>query len=676
MSARARQMPVPQLLASSGRERVVIENISPLIDCGRFAVKRIVGEQLWVEADCFADSHDLLACVIKYRHDDDAEWRESAMAAQGNDRWRAAFTVDRIGVWRFGVVAWIDTLRSWAHDFARRIEPADVRVAARAGADLIAAAARRATAIERAQLEAWAGQLREEPDAERLHELALDAGLMALASLHARRNAAVRSAYLRAVVDRPRARFSTWYEMFPRSCAREPGLHGTFDDVCSQLDYIAQMGFDVLYLPPIHPIGRERRKGRNNAVVATAADVGSPWAIGSDEGDHKAVHPQLGTHAEFRRLLEAARGRGIEIALDFALQCAPDHPYVSAHPQWFRRRADGSVQYAENPPKKYQDIYPFNFESDDWQALWHELRDIITFWIGQGVVLFRVDNPHTKPFAFWQWVIAETKREHPDVLFLSEAFTRPKVMHRLAKLGFSQSYTYFTWRQTKRELTEYFTELAHGPGREYFRPNCWPNTPDILPAHLQSGGTPEFALRLVLAATLAANYGIYGPAFELKEHIAREPGSEEYLNSEKYEIRNWERARADSLAAFIGRVNRIRHSHEALQSDGSLHFHPVDNDMLICYSKAAPGQADVILTVVNLDHRYVQSGWIDLDLAPLALAPGASYEVHDLLSGARYSWHGSRNFVRLDPAVAPAHIFHLPGRAPSAVSGQPPDDTH
>jgi len=460
-------------------------------------------------------------------------------------------------------------------------------------------------------------------------------------------------------VDRERARFSTWYELFPRSAAQTPGAHGTFDDVRRRLPYIAGMGFDVLYLPPIHPIGRERRKGVNNAVAAAPGDVGSPWAIGAAEGGHKAVHPQLGTHADFRRLLADARTCGIEIALDIAFQCAPDHPYVTDHPQWFRWRPDGTVQYAENPPKKYQDIYPFNFESADWQALWRELREVIAFWIDQGVLLFRVDNPHTKPFRFWERVIAEIRREHPDVLFLAEAFTRPRIMHRLAKVGFSQSYTYFTWRNTKAELTEYFTELAQGPGREYFRPNCWPNTPDILHEYLQRGGAPAFRARLVLAATLAANYGIYGPAFELMEHTPREPGSEEYLNSEKYQVRHWDLERPDSLAPLIGKINRIRQANPALQSDWSLRFHPVDNDALICYSKTAAAQGNAIVVVVNLDPESAQSGWVALDLAVLGLAADLSFEVHDLLSGARYTWHGSRNYVRLDPSRSPAHIFEL-----------------
>jgi starch synthase (maltosyl-transferring) len=419
------------------------------------------------------------------------------------------------------------------------------------------------------------------------------------------------------------------------------------------------MGFDVLYLPPIHPIGRERRKGRNNQESAQPGDVGSPWGIGAAEGGHTAIHPDLGTLDDFRRLVAAARTRGMEIAMDVAFQVAPDHPWVTQHPEWFRKRPDGTIQYAENPPKKYQDIYPIDFDTQDWRALWLALRDVIAFWRDQGIEIFRVDNPHTKPFVFWEWVIAEIRREHPGVIFLSEAFTRPRVMHRLAKLGFTQSYTYFTWRTTKEELIEYFTELTQTDSREYFRPNCWPNTPDILPYHLQNAGLPMFRIRLALAATLAANYGIYGPAYELGENRPRDAKSEEYLASEKYEIKHWDVERSDSLAPFIAKVNAIRRAHPALQSDGSLAFHPADSSQLLCYSKRAGD--DRIVVVVNLDPHHVQSGWVTLDLAALGLAPGTNYRVEDLLSGEIYGWRDARNFVMLDPARLPAHILRIVG---------------
>jgi len=432
------------------------------------------------------------------------------------------------------------------------------------------------------------------------------------------------------------------------------------------------MGFDVLYLPPIHPIGETERKGRNNALSAAPGDPGSPWAIGSPEGGHKSVHPALGTLADFRRLVETARTQGIEVALDIAYQCSPDHPYVREHPAWFRHRPDGSIQYAENPPKKYQDIYPFDFDTDDWRALWDELKSIVDHWIAQGVRFFRVDNPHTKPFAMWQWMIGEIKREHPDVVFLSEAFTRPRPMHRLAKVGFTQSYTYFTWRTTKVELTEYFTELTQSPSREYFRPNVWPNTPDILHAYLQQGGRPAFIARFVLAATLAANYGIYGPAFELTEHVPREPGSEEYLNSEKYEIRDWPRGRADSLRPVVARVNAIRRANAALHADWQLRFHATDNPEIICYSKATEDLANAILVVVNLDPHHRQSGFVEVTLAALGVGAGDAFDLHDLLTDARYVWHGARNYVELRPYEMPAHIFRVMPRAPHEIRPPPP----
>jgi starch synthase (maltosyl-transferring) len=419
------------------------------------------------------------------------------------------------------------------------------------------------------------------------------------------------------------------------------------------------MGFDVLYLPPIHPVGHTHRKGKNGSPTAGPRDPGSPWAIGSEEGGHKAVHPQLGTLEDFHRFVDKAREHSMEVALDISFQCSPDHPYVREHPSWFRRRPDDTVQYAENPPKKYEDIYPFDFETEDWRELWEELKSIVLFWIAQGIRIFRVDNPHTKPFVFWEWLIDEIKRDHPDVILLSEAFTRPKIMYRLAKLGFSQSYTYFAWRNTKWEFSQYFTELTQTEVREYFRPNLWPNTPDILTEYLQSGGRPAFMTRLVLAATLGASYGIYGPAFELCENRPREPGSEEYLNSEKYEIKQWELDRPDSLKDLIARVNQIRRENPALQSDWSLVFHQVDNEQIICYSKRSEDLENVILVVVNLDPRYMQSGWVELALDELGLDGDESYQVHDLLTGARHRWQGRRNYVELNPHVVPAHVFRL-----------------
>ncbi|MEO5765240.1 MAG: maltotransferase domain-containing protein [Casimicrobiaceae bacterium] len=642
------------------RARAVVEGIAPAIDGGRFAVKRIAGDRVDVEADCFTDGHDVLAVLLRYRGEADAAWQETPMVALGNDRWRGAFTVASPGRYRYAVTAWVDAFLSWRHDFARRIDADDLRLAARTGALLIDAAAERAEGIDRQQLLQWSAQLSAQDDVPALRVLALNEELWAVARRHPDRSQATTCPVeFPLVVDRERARFSAWYELFPRSCATAPDVHGTLRDCIERLPYVAAMGFDVLYLPPVHPIGRERRKGRNNSLEARTSDVGSPWAIGAADGGHKALLRELGTPDDFRALVAAARKHGLELALDIAFQCAPDHPYVGEHPDWFRRRADGTVQYAENPPKKYQDIYPFNFETGQWEALWLELASVFAHWIGEGVRIFRVDNPHTKPFAFWEWVIARVKHDHPDVLFLSEAFTRPKVMHRLAKVGFTQSYTYFTWRNTKRELTEYFTELTRGPGRDYFRPNCWPNTPDILPEPLQMGGRAAFMSRLVLAATLAGNYGIYGPAFELLEGVAREPGTEEYLDSEKYQLRQWDLEREDSLAGLIGRVNAARRGNPALQRDDGLRFVAVDNDELIAYTKVDAEGANVLLIVVNLDPHHTQSGWVSLDLADLGIAADQTFQVHDLLTDVRYLWTGAHNFVMLDPARVPAHVFRL-----------------
>jgi starch synthase (maltosyl-transferring) len=642
-----------------GRRRAVIEGVSPEIDGGRFPIKRSVGETVTVEADVFADGHDAIACVLKYRREDEKGWVESRMEPLLNDRWRAAFRVQGLGRYRYTVDAWIDRFFSWSNGLAKKVDAAqDVSVDLLAGAAFIDEASRKASGNDKKQLQAFCAALRSEEEDKVAR--ALDPRLASLMKLYSvRRWVTSYGKELIVVVERGKARSSAWYEMFPRSCALEPGRHGTFRDCERRLDYVAASGFDVLYLPPIHPIGHAFRKGKNSTLQANPDDPGSPWAIGSADGGHKAVHSQLGTLADFRRLVAKAKELGIEIALDIAYQCAPDHPYVREHPQWFRKRPDGTVQYAENPPKKYQDIYPIDFECEDWQALWHELKSVILFWCAQDVRIFRVDNPHTKTFPFWEWVIAEIKKDYPEVLFLAEAFTRPKVMYRLAKLGFSQSYTYFAWRNTKAELTEYFTELTQTEVAEYFRPSLWPNTPDILTEYLQFGGRPAFMARLVLAATLGANYGIYGPAFELCERLPREPGSEEYLDSEKYEIRQWDLNREDSLQEFIARVNRIRRENTALHSDRSLRFYPIDNDEIICFSKQTNDQSNVILVVVNLDPHHRQSGWLSLPLEQLRLDPHQPFQVHDLLTDARYLWHGPKCYVELDPQIVPAHIFRV-----------------
>ena len=646
-----------------GRVRAVIDGVLPAVDGGRFPVKCIAGETVAIEAHCFADGHDRLRVVLGWHAIGASEEYEVDMQPQANDVWLAEFTPPRAGRYRYTVTAWVDHFESWRHELERRDDRADIRTALAVGATLIDEVAARAAGSDAAILTEWSAQLRTAGtgagvDAGAQKAMALDAARARIVARYADRTLAATRG-LELVVDRKRAGFSSWYEMFPRSAGAEPGHHGTFRDVEARLAYLAGMGFDVLYFPPIHPIGRINRKGTNNALAARPEDVGSPWAIGAAEGGHKDILPQLGTLEDFRHLSAKAREFGIEIALDIAFQCAPDHPYVTAHPQWFKHRPDGSVQYAENPPKKYQDIYPFDFETEDWRALWLELKSIVDYWIAKGVKIFRIDNPHTKTFGFWEWLIEAIKRDHPDVIFLAEAFTRPKLMHRLAKLGFSQSYTYFTWRNTKRELTDYFTDLALGPGRQYYRPNVWPNTPDILHETLQSGLRPVFAARLVLAATLAANYGIYGPTYELLESAPREPGSEEYRDSEKYQLRHWTIESADSLWSLIARMNRIRRENIALQSDSGLHFCPVDNDQLIAYLKIDARSDNVILTVVNLDPQHAQSGWVDLDVDALKLDGEQPYQVHDLLSEQRYLWRGRHNYVMLDPQRLPAHVFKL-----------------
>ncbi len=650
-------MPKP----AEGRKRVVIESVEPEIDAGRFAIKRIIGDSVQVEADIFADGHDHVAARLLFRFDQVSGWTAIPMQPLGNDRWRGEFPVDRMGEYLYTVAGWIDHFDTWRSDLEKRIAAGqDITVDLLNGAKLAEEAAERAGRDDADALRRWAAQLRDSNDLEVAKSTALDPVLAIMMSAYL--HPAMETRYereLRVTVDREKARYSAWYEIFPRSTAPEPGRHGTLRDCEARLDYIARLGFDVLYLPPIHPIGNAFRKGKNNSVAAEDGDVGSPWAIGSEEGGHTAIHPLLGTLADFRHLLEAAASRNVELAMDIAFQCSPDHPWVREHPAWFRHRADGSIQYAENPPKKYQDIYPLDFESSDWQGLWDALRDVFLFWIQQGVRIFRVDNPHTKAFSFWEWCIAEIKRDFPDAIFLAEAFTRPRVMQRLAKLGFTQSYTYFTWRNTKQELTEYFTELTKTRVCEYMRPNLWPNTPDILSESLQLGGRPAFISRLVLAATLGPNYGIYGPAFELGENRPIRPGSEEYLNSEKYEIRRWNLDAPESIASIIASVNRARRENPALHASHGLFFHPTDNPSLIACSKSSRDESNTILTVVNLDAFHRQSGWVHLDLKRLRLSPGESFQVLDELTGARYLWQGLRNYVELSPDKTPAHIFRV-----------------
>ena len=649
--------------------RVVIENVYPEIQGGRFPIKRTVGERVVVNADIFTDGHDAISAVLLFRRVNESSWVEAPLKEEVNDRWHGSFTVLELGQYEYTLQAWVDHFESWRLGFLKKLDAGqDISVDILTGAKLAEGAAGRASGEDAQRLAAFATSMRMQGG----HILSdavtsiRDDSLARLMAQHPDRSTAVTyEKTLIVEVDREKAGFSAWYEMFPRSCAPEPGGHGTFQDCINRLPYVAEMGFDVLYLPPIHPIGRKNRKGKNNNPVSSPEDIGSPWAIGSAQGGHKAIHPRLGTLEDFRRLVREAREMGLEVALDIAYQCTPDHPYVAEHPEWFRWRPDGTVQYAENPPKKYEDIYPLNFETSSWHGLWEELKDVMVFWIDQGVRIFRVDNPHTKPFEFWEWAIREIKKQHPDVIFLAEAFTRPKVMYRLAKLGFTQSYTYFAWRNTKWELEQYFTELTQSEVREFFRPNLWPNTPDILTEYLQSGGRPAFMIRLILAATLGASYGIYGPAFELCENRALRPGSEEYLYSEKYEIKNWKVNREDSLKELIARVNHIRRANPALASNSRLRFHPVNNNQLIAYSKTTEDMANIILVVVNLDPHYTQSGWLDLPLDYFGLDPHQAFQAHDLITDDRYLWQGTRNYVELNPHLMPAHILRIRRRVRS-----------
>ncbi|HEV2295738.1 MAG TPA: alpha-1,4-glucan--maltose-1-phosphate maltosyltransferase [Tepidisphaeraceae bacterium] len=645
-----------EILPPGGRVRVVIENLSPRVDCGRFPAKRSAGEVVTVEADVFTDGHDKVSAALLHRRPGSDDWNEADMRPLVNDRWAGDFEVHAVGWHEFTVVAWVDRFATWRYDLSKRVAAGQqVEADLQIGAALVEEAAAANEGEVANSLTAFARFLHSDVHAEAT-EVGLSEGLAALMRRHAPRHfLAEWPSPVQIWVDRAKARFSTWYELFPRSTSPDPSRHGTLRDVEAKLDYVANMGFDVLYLPPIHPIGRAYRKGRNNSPVAEPGDVGSPWAIGGPEGGHDAIHPELGTIKDFDHLVAAAAKRGIEIALDLAFQCSPDHPYVKQHPEWFRHRPDGTIQYAENPPKKYQDIYPFDFECEDWQALWNELLRVVMHWVEHGVKIFRVDNPHTKPFPFWEWLIAEVKKREPSVLFLAEAFTRPKVMYRLAKLGFTQSYTYFAWRNDPWSIRQYFTELSTPPVVDFFRPNPWPNTPDILNEYLQTDARAAYLVRVILAATLSANYGIYGPAFELMEGRPVKKGSEEYLDSEKYQIRQWDWNSPHSLAELIGRLNQIRRSNRALQHDRGLRFHNVDNDSIVVYSKTSGD--NIILVAVNTDPYHTQWGNIDLSLEALGIKPDQPFQVHDLLTDLRYRWQGYHAAVGLDPASLPAHVF-------------------
>jgi starch synthase (maltosyl-transferring) len=642
--------------------RILIENVHPRVECGRYRAKAVVGDAVRVWADIVRDGPDLVAAVIRYKGPSDARWQEAAMTHLGNDRYEGFFRPSEMGVYRYAIEAFTDRFGTWRRDLVKRVDAGqDVDLELIEGADLLASL-KGAPAAQRKRIAETVELMRSKrPGGATGFEdprvlAALDEWLLEAAVRYSPRHDSSSRPPLELWVDRDRARFGAWYEMFPRSTG-VGGRHGTFATAAEALERIAGMGFDVVYLPPIHPIGTTARKGRNNTLSAGPGDVGSPWAIGSPQGGHKDVHPDLGTIEDFDAFVAEAAKVGLEVALDFAIQCSPDHPWATEHPGWFHHRPDGTIKYAENPPKKYQDIYPINFDTEDREGLWLALKDVLEHWISHGVKIFRVDNPHTKSFPFWEWVIEEIHGKHPEVVFLAEAFTRPRVMEALAKLGFSQSYTYFTWRNTKAELVEYMTELTQTDVAEYFRPNFFANTPDILHEYLQTGGAPAFKIRLVLAAFLSPSYGIYS-GYELYERSAAAEGSEEYLNSEKYEIKQRDWDREDSLAPYIKRVNEIRHKHPALSELTNLRFHPIDKDDMLAFSKTSES-GDAILVVVNLNPVRWNEGTISLGLDAFGLDPYTPFEVNDLITGATYTWQGAYNYVRLDPYQEPAHVFRI-----------------
>jgi starch synthase (maltosyl-transferring) len=697
---------------ANGRNRVVIEEITPQVDGGRHPACRIVGDEVVVTAAIFTDGHDQLAAHLLYRRAAEKKWRFAPMTALVNDLWTGSFKVDKLGSWQFTILGWVDHFVTWNSDLKKRlaaqIDPnatpstvaagtgassgagltvgadagsQNIPLALRTGAILLAEGAKRAKGADAKRLSEAAQALNTSADKNLpYYDYPFSDDIPELVARYPDQTFATRyEPELPLWVDRGRARFSAWYELFPRSASPVSGQHGTFADVERHLPEIAAMGFDILYMSPIHPIGRAFRKGPNNSTNSGPDDPGSPWAIGDssavssdpnvarikeDDGGHKSIHPHLGTYADFDHLVAATKAHGMEIALDIAFQCSPDHPWVKQHPSWFVTRPDGSIQYAENPPKKYQDIYPLNFESPDWRGLWDELYSVFEFWIKRGVSVFRVDNPHTKAMPFWEWCLTTLRSKYPDTIYLAEAFTRPHVMYWLAKAGYTQSYTYFTWRNTKVELETYLEEITQPPVSDFFQSNFWPNTPDILHKSLQDGGRAAFMHRLILATTLTANYGIYGPAYELGENLPAKPApgkteSEEYLNSEKYEVRQRDRNAAGTLVPLITLLNQIRRSNPALQSNGSLHFHGTDNPNLICYSKSTPDFTNTILVAVNIDSFNEQAGWTNLDLGRLGLASGESFLVEDLLTGAQYAWSDRRNYVALRPGVNPAHILRI-----------------
>ena len=647
------------LLRAAGA--VIIKNVSPEIDGGKFPAKCVVGESVLVEADIYKEGHDVLGACVKFRKKDVPAWQEAPMVLFDNDRWHGHFTPVENTRYVFTVEAWMDTLETWRrHTEKKCLVHAPVASDVLEGLMFFNKSCALMNPPDFVRFERFIESLKKANGrADKVLPVLQDVEFQNLLAKYPLKDfVTVYEHELELTVDRKQAEFAAWYEFFPRSQGRVPGRHGTFRDCIARLPEIKKMGFDVLYLPPIHPIGVTNRKGPNNTLVPPKNSPGSPWAIGNRDGGHKAVHPELGTLEDFKEFVAAAKHLGMEIALDIAYQCSPDHPYVTEHPEWFYHLPDGSIRCAENPPKKYEDIYPLNLNCEEKEALWKELESIILFWIDQGVKTFRVDNPHTKPLAFWEWMFGRVQEKHPEIIFLSEAFTRPKMMKSLAKAGFTQSYTYFTWRNTKHELRPYLEELTQTEMKHYFRGNFFANTPDILHEYLQKGGRPAFMIRLVLAATLSSVYGIYS-SFEICENRAKAHGSEEYLNSEKYELKAWDWDRPGNIRDYIARVNRIRRENPALQQYKNLEFYPSRNESILCYGKRTPDNSNIIVVAVNLDPFVRHEDMISLPLWKLGLEDGQSYQMKDLLSGAVYIWRGQDNYISLDPLTHPAHIFQL-----------------
>lgn len=648
-----------------GHKRVSIDNVSPEIECGKVAIKRAEGEPVKVSADIFADGHDKVNALLLYREvqknkSKENKWMEQPMDFHSNDHWTGTFEFEKTGNYEYSIEAWVDHFSTWQEGLKKKYEAKqNIKTELLIGAEMMEEALSRANSAQKKKLQSWIKILqKDENDSEAVSQATGEEASDLMYITRDRNRAHQYEKILPLRVERKRALFSAWYELFPRSTSEKEGEHGSFKDCERILPEISKMGFDVVYLPPVHPIGRSHRKGINNATEAQPGNPGSPWAIGAAEGGHKALHPELGNFQDFSNLVNTAKELGIEIALDFAIQCSPDHPYVKEHPQWFKWRPDGTVQYAENPPKKYQDVLPVNFETEDWKNLWEELKSVVEFWIDKGVRIFRVDNPHTKSFVFWEWMIKEINMKYDGIIFLAEAFTRPRVMEKLGKVGFTQSYTYFTWRNSKDEFIEYLTQLTKTQTREYFRPNFWPNTPDILPISLENQPESSFIIRVLLAGTLSSNYGIYGPVFEFGLHEAY-PGKEEYIYSEKYEIKNWNWKKQSNTKDIITKLNKIRNENEALQMTANIEFNEIENPQILSYTKVDKKAKNQLIIVVSLDPNHSQSGWVRVPLKRLGLENEETYTVHDLLTGQKYTWLNEWNYVELHPKPIPAHIFRI-----------------